>query len=89
MLLLGILVSLLVNSVLPAQIARVDVKQRLADLDGRLAGLGDAVDSRLLSLLRVEKKRFLEELRNLSPLFPQTQIDLPKLSTQVVDPRSK
>src|SRR6266487_2961176 len=82
-LLMGIGIALLLNFALPTQKARVDVKQRLADLDGRLAGLGDAVDSRLLSLLRVEKRRLGKELHHLWPVFPQTAIDLPKLGARV------
>ena len=82
-LLLGILLSLLINFVLPMQSERVGVRQSLSDLNGKLAGLGETVDSRLLSLLRVEKKRLGQELRVLLPLFPQTQIELPKLRAKV------
>jgi hypothetical protein len=82
-LLLGILLSLSINFVWPMQSARVRLKQRLADLDGKLVGLGETVDPRLLSLLRVEKKRLRQELRNLLPVFPQTQIDLPKLEERI------
>jgi hypothetical protein len=82
-LLLGILLSLLINFVAPMQSERVDIKQRLANLEGKLAGLGETVDSRLLSLLRVEKKRLREELRALLPWFPQIQIELPNLKAKM------
>ena len=55
-LLAGIFISLLVNHALPLQKRRVEVKLRLAALDGRLAGLGGVIDTRTLNLLRVEKK---------------------------------
>ena len=82
-LLLGIAISFLVNQVLPAQKKRVDIKQRLADLEGRLAGFGAVVDTRLLNLLRVEKKRFREELRSFLSIFPQTTVELPKLELRI------
>jgi hypothetical protein len=82
-LLAGILLSLLVNQVLPAQRKRVAIKQRLADLEGRLAGFVGAIDSRLLSLLRLEKKRLRAELREQLPIFPQTSQELPKLEARI------
>jgi hypothetical protein len=82
-LLAGILLSLLVNQVLPAQRKRVAIKQRLADLEGRLAGFAGAIDSRLLSLLRLEKKRLRAELREQLPIFPQTSQELPKLEARI------
>lgn len=82
-LLVGIALSLLVNQVLPAQRKRVAIKQRLADLEGRLAGFAGAIDSRLLSLLRLEKKRLRAELREQLPIFPQTVQELPKLEARI------
>ena len=82
-LLFGIIISLLLNYALPTQRKRVALKQRLADLEGRLAGLADVIDSVDLSLLRVEKKRLREGLRELVPIFPTTAIELPKLETRL------
>jgi hypothetical protein len=82
-LLLGIMVSLGVNHLLPAQRKRVDIKQSLADLDGKLAGLGDVIDSRILNLLRLEKKRLREALRELRPWVPQTGVQLPKMEERI------
>jgi hypothetical protein len=82
-LLVGIGLSLLVNQVLPTQKKRVEIKQSLADLEGRLAGFGGVIDSRLLNLLRLEKKRVRGELRELLPIFPQTSVELPKLETRI------
>ncbi len=83
LLLLGIVVSFFVGHVLPTQKKRVDIKQRLADLDGRLAGLSDVIDTRILSLLRLEKKRLRGELREQLPLFPQSAVELPKLDARI------
>ena len=82
-LLTGILLSLLVNQVLPNQRKRVLIKQRLADLEGRLAGFAGSIDSRLLGLLRLEKKRLRAELRENLPVFPQTSQELPKLEARI------
>ena len=82
-LLVGIVLSLLVNHVLPTQKRRVEIKQRLADLEGKLAGFGSVIDSRLLNLLRLEKKRLRGELREQLPIFPQTGLELPKLETRI------
>ena len=83
LLLLGIGLSLLINQVLPAQRKIVAIKQRLANLEGRLAGFAGSIDSRLLGLLRLEKKRMRAELRELWPIFPQTSQELPKLETRI------
>jgi hypothetical protein len=82
-LLAGIFISLLVNHALPLQKKRVEVKLRLAALEGRLAGLGGVIDTRTLNLLRVEKKRLREALSELQPLIPQTAVDLPKLEARI------
>lgn len=82
-LLVGIAISFLVSYVLPTQKKRVDIKQRLADLEGRLAGVGDVIDSRILSLLRVEKNRLRAEIDELLPIFPQSAIELPKLNDRI------
>jgi hypothetical protein len=83
LLLVGIAVSFFVSHVLPTQKKRVDIKQRLADLDGRLAGLSDVIDTRILNLLRLEKKRIRGELREQLPIFPQSAVELPKLDTRI------
>jgi hypothetical protein len=83
LLLLGIVVSFFVGHVLPTQKKRVDIKQRLADLDGRLAGLSDVIDTRILNLLRLEKKRLRGELREQLPVFPQSAVELPKLDARI------
>ena len=86
LLLLGIAVSLLINFVLPLQKTRVAVKQRLYDLEGRLAGLDevvDPIDRRFLSQMRIEKKRLRSELRALLPIFPQSAVDLPRLEERL------
>ena len=82
-LLVGIILSLLVNHVLPTQRKRVTTKQQLADLQGRLAGLGEVVESRILSLLRMEKERLRDELRDLSPWFPSSEEALPDLDARI------
>src|SRR5688572_8551516 len=82
-LLAGIFVSLLINHALPLQKKRVEIKLRLAALEGRLAGLGGVVDSRILNLLRVEKKRLRERLSELQALVPQTAVDLPRLESRI------
>ena len=82
-LLAGILLSLLVNQVLPAQRKRIAIKQSLANLEGRLAGFAGSIDSRLLSLLRLEKKRLRAELREQLPIFPQTSQELPRLEARI------
>lgn len=82
-LLAGIVVSLLVNHVLPLQKKRVEIKLRLAALEGRLSGLGGVVDSRILNLLRVEKKRLREALNELQALVPQSAVELPKLEARI------
>jgi hypothetical protein len=85
-LLLGIATSWLLNFVLPLQKQRVAIKQRIYDLEGGLAGLDeviDPIDGRLLSQMRMEKKRLRLELRALQPIFPQSAIDLPKLAERV------
>lgn len=79
----GILASLLINYALPMQRRRVVAKQRLALLEGRLAGLGEHVPSRILSLLRVEKRRLREELHHLWPVDPTTEAALPKFEAQI------
>jgi hypothetical protein len=83
LLLVGIIASLLLNYTLPMQRRRVAIKQRLALLGGRLAGLGEHVPSRILSLLRVEKRRLREELRHIWPVDPTTEAALPKLEEQI------
>jgi hypothetical protein len=86
LLLLGIGASLLVNFALPLQKQRVLIKKRLADLEGRLAGLDeviDPIDGRLLNQMRVEKKRLREELSILQPIFPQSADDLPRLDERI------
>jgi hypothetical protein len=83
LLLVGIAVSFVVSHVLPTQKKRVDIKQRLAELEGRLAGLSDVIDTRILNLLRLEKKRLRGELREQLPIFPQSAVDLPKLDTRI------
>lgn len=83
LLLAGILASLLINYALPMQRRRVAAKQRLALLEGRLAGLGALVPGRLLSLLRVEKRRLREELRQLWPIDPTTEAALGKFEIQM------
>lgn len=83
LLIIGIGASLLINYALPMQRRRVTAKQRLALLEGRLAGLGTLVPSRLLSQLRVEKKRLREELRQLWPVDPTTEAALPKFEAQI------
>ncbi len=83
LLLIGIGASLLINYALPMQRRRVAAKQRLAQLEGRLAGLGELVPARLLSLLRVEKRRLGEELRQLWPVDPTTEAALPKFEAQM------
>lgn len=83
LLLVGIVVSFFVGHVLPTQKKRVDIKQRLADLDGLLAGLSDVIDTRILNLLRLEKKRLRGELREQLPVFPQSAVELPKLDARI------
>jgi hypothetical protein len=83
LLLVGIIVSFFVGHVLPTQKKRVDIKQRLADLDGRLAGLSEVIDTRILNLLRLEKKRLRGELREQLPIFPQSAVELPKLDARI------
>ncbi len=82
-LLAGIFISLLVNHALPLQKKRVEVKLRLAALEGRLAGLGGVIDTRTLNLLRVEKKRLREALIELQALIPQTAVELPRLEGRI------
>ncbi len=86
LLLLGISASLLVNFILPLQKRRVAIKQRLYDIEGRLAGLDDLIDpidGRLLSQMRVEKKRLRLELRALWPVFPQSGVEMPRLEERL------
>ena len=82
-LLIGIVVSLLINYALPMQRERIAVKQQLAEQDGRLGGLGSVISSRSLNLLRVEKKRLRNELQSLWPIDPATEAALPRLKTRV------
>lgn len=82
-LLAGIFVSLLINHALPLQKKRVEMKLRLANLEGRLAGLGGVIDSRILNLLRVDKKRLGEALNELRALIPQTAVELPRLDQRI------
>jgi len=82
-LLAGIFISLLVNHALPLQKKRVEIKLRLAALEGRLAGLGGVIDTRVLNLLRVEKKRLREALAELQALIPQTAVELPRLEGRI------
>ncbi|MBS0474541.1 MAG: hypothetical protein JSR28_05245 [Proteobacteria bacterium] len=83
LLLAGIIASLLINYTLPMQRRRVAAKQRLVQLEGQLAGLGALVPARLLSLLRVEKRRLREELRHLWPVDPTTETALTKFEGQI------
>ncbi|SAL32337.1 hypothetical protein AWB67_01322 [Caballeronia terrestris] len=83
LLLIGIAASLSIHYMLPMQRRRVAAKQRLALLEGRLAGLDTLVPARLLALLRVEKKRLREELRQLWPIDPTTEAALPKFEAQM------
>ena len=86
LLLLGISSSWLVNFILPLQKRRVAIKQRLYDIEGRLAGLDeliDPIDGRLLNLMRVEKKGLRLELRTLLPVFPQSGVDMPRLEERL------
>lgn len=80
---LGIVISLLINYALPTQRERVDIKQKCADLEGRLIGLDKVVESRTLSILRVEKKRLRDELREIWPVFPSAEGELKKLKERV------
>ena len=82
-LVIGIVISMLINHSLPTQRRRVAIKQRLTDLEGRLAGLDGIVDSRVLSLLRAEKKRLRDELRENWPVFPATEAALPNLEKRI------
>jgi len=82
-LLIGITLSLLINFALPMQRRRVAVKQRLAELDGRLGGIGGVISSRTLTLLRVEKRRLREEVHMLWPILPNTEAALPGLEQRV------
>ncbi|HEY6513972.1 MAG TPA: hypothetical protein VI032_18490 [Burkholderiaceae bacterium] len=79
----GVLISLLVNYALPVQRKRIASKQRLADLEGRLAGLGGVISSRRLNLLRTEKKRLRDELRVNQWFHPSTEDALPKLDERI------
>jgi chorismate mutase len=45
--------------------------------------LARVVESRLLGLLRVEKKRLREELRKMWPFLPQTEVDLKRLESPI------
>lgn len=83
LLLAGIIASLLINYTLPLQRRRVAAKERLAQLEGRLAGVGAVVPARLLSLLRVEKRRLRESLRQLWPVDPTTEAALTKFEAQM------
>ena len=81
--LMGIVVSLLVNYALPIQRKRIALKQRLADQEGRMIGLSNVVDSRTLGLLRSEKRRLRAELQSLSPILPATEAALPKVEARI------
>jgi hypothetical protein len=83
LLLIGIVLSLLIYYVLPMQRRRVTIKERLVLLEGQMAGLDRLVPTRVLSLLRVEKKRLREKLRELWPIDPTTEAALPKFEAQV------
>jgi hypothetical protein len=80
LLIVGVLLSLFVNYVLPLQRKRIELKQRLAKLEGRLARLGGVVDSQHLNLLRVEKRCLRAELFENRAYFPSTDEALPKLA---------
>ena len=75
----GIGTSLLVNYALPTQRKRITTKEALVELEGRLIGLSNFVESRTLGLLRSEKRRIGAELRTLSPFLPDTETALPAL----------
>lgn len=83
LLLVGIIASLLINYALPMQRRRVAAKQRLTQLEGHLAGFGALVPARLLSLLRVEKRRLREELHQLWPVDPTTEAALTRFEAQM------
>ena len=82
--LLGILTSLGINYALPMMRKRYAIKQRLAEQDGGLGGIGSVVASRTLNLLRVEKRRLRQELHSLWVVDPETEAALPKLEGRVV-----
>jgi len=82
-LLLGILGSLLINYALPMQRQRVALKQRTADEERRLDGCGEAVGPYTLTVLRVERRRLRAAVNDLSSFFPETEIALPLLKSQI------
>jgi len=81
--LLGIGTSLGISYALPMMRKRYAIKQRLAEQDGRLGGMGGVVASRTLNLLRVEKRRLREELHSWWVVDPETEAALQKLETRV------
>jgi hypothetical protein len=82
-LLAGIGVSLLLTYAWPMYRRRLAIKRRLAQQDGRLAGTGLVVPTRLLSLMRIEKRRLREELHNRWSFDPETEAALDALEPRV------
>lgn len=82
-LLLGIGISLLLNYAWPMMRRKFRLKQRLAQLDGRLAGIGRVVPAWLLSLMRIEKRRLREELRSRWSWDPETEAALDAIEPRI------
>lgn len=79
----GIGASLLLNYAWPMYRRRFAIKQRLAQQDGRLAGIGGVAPPGLLSLMRIEKRRLREELRARWSFDPETESALDALEPRV------
>ena len=78
LLLLGVVISLIVNFALPTERKKILIKQRLADLETKLAGVGTSVQSRTLGSLRAEIQRLREAVHARWPIVPETELALVK-----------
>jgi hypothetical protein len=67
----GGVASLLLSQVIPNRLKRIEVKDRLEELDRSVSGLGGYVDSSLRVLLRVERRRLADVLHSRASYSPE------------------
>lgn len=82
-LLLGGLLSLIGNSVLPNILRKIHLRRQLAELGERVHGLGPHIDPYLRTLLRMERKRIAILLDRCWPITPSATERLDNVSASL------
>ena len=83
LLLVGTLMSLVINYALPMQRRRVAFKQSLSEQESALNGQGNLIGSRTLNSLRVELSRLRAAVDAASSFLPETAVVMPRLEARI------